>query len=158
MTRSHQVLARVLDAAHQVAEALIGLARHEREGQLTRCEQPHQPRGVTPVGLHPVTRDLGDRSRCHDSYIKPALLGYACESEPRGARLIHRAHRTVQLLQEHRHDAAGLTAQPLHAQLTACRIEHRGNRLCPVNIKPDKGHTLTWSAPPIAGVSAPGQS
>jgi hypothetical protein len=29
---------------HQVAEALIGFARHEREAKLAGGEEPHQPR------------------------------------------------------------------------------------------------------------------
>jgi len=42
VTRAHQILAGVLHAAHQVTEALVGFARHEREGQLTRGEEPHE--------------------------------------------------------------------------------------------------------------------
>jgi len=73
---------------------------------------------------------------------QPTLLRDARESEPRRARLIHRGHRTIQLLEEHRHHARRLAAQPLHRQLTGQRVEHSSDRLRLVNIKPHKGHTL----------------
>jgi hypothetical protein len=38
MTRSHQIFARILDAAHQVTKALIRFARHEREAKFTSSE------------------------------------------------------------------------------------------------------------------------
>jgi len=142
MAGAHQVLARVLDAAHQVTETLIGFARHEREAKLARSEQPHQAPGVTPVALHPVTRCSRDRPRRDHTDIQAALLGHARQSEPRRASLIHRRHRPIQLLQEHRHHAGRLSTQALHTQLAGRRIEQRGNRLRQVNIKPDKGHTL----------------
>ena len=142
MTRSHQVLARVLDTAHQITEALIDLARHERKTQFTSSEQPHQPLRVTPVSLHPIPRRPRDRPRRHDPHVQPTLLSDPHQSEPRRARLIHRGHRPLQLLQKRWHHARGLAAQPLHTQLTGRRIEHRSDRLRLVNIKPDKGHTL----------------
>jgi hypothetical protein len=113
MAGAHQVSAHIVDAAHQVAEALIGLAWHEGEAKLTGGEQTHQPLGIPPVGLHPVTWGPRDRTRCHHADIKPALLGRPREHEPRWARLIHSLNRTIELLQEHRHDALGLTAQAL---------------------------------------------
>jgi hypothetical protein len=35
-----------------------------------------------------------------------------------------------------------LTAQPLHTQLAADRVQDRRDRLRLMNIKPDKSHTL----------------
>jgi hypothetical protein len=142
VTRAHQVLARVIDAAHQITETLVHLARHERKAKLAGREQPHQPLGITPISLHPVTRRPRDRARRHDPDIQAALLGHASQREPRRARLIHSRHRAIQLLQEHRHHTRRLATQPLHMQLAGRRIEQRGNRLRLVNIKPDKGHTL----------------
>src|SRR5207245_2618503 len=80
----------------------------------------------------------GDRSRRHDSHIEAALLGNPGEHEPGGASLIHRAHRAIELLQEVWHDMIGLTAQPLHTQLTVDRIQDRRDRLGPVHIEPER--------------------
>ena len=142
MARAHQVLAGVLETAHQIAETLVSFAGHERERQLASGEQPHQPFGVAPVGLHPVTRRPRDRPRRHNTNIQAALLGHARQSEPRRAGLIHRGHRPIELLQKHRHHTGRPATQPIHAQLAGGRIEHRRDRLRLVNIKPDKGHTL----------------
>ena len=128
MTGAHQILAGVLHTPHQITELLISDARNERKGQLTRAEQPHQPPCVTPVGLHPVTRGLRDRPRRHDPHIKPTLLRCAREGEPRRARLIHRAHRTIEILQEHRHPRSGsprsgcTRSSPLTGSRTAATV------------------------------------
>jgi hypothetical protein len=114
MTCAHQILAGVLHAAHDVTEALIGLAGHERERQLARREEPDQALRVTTVGLHPIARGPRDRPGRHHGDVESALLAHPREDEARRARLIDRAQRTIELLQEHRHDALGLTAQTLH--------------------------------------------
>jgi hypothetical protein len=59
MTAAHQVLARVIDATHQITEVLLFLAGYKRERQLPRREEPHQPRRVTPIGLHPIPDAFG---------------------------------------------------------------------------------------------------
>ena len=142
MARAHQVLAGVLETAHQIAETLVSFAGHERERQLASGEQPHQPFGVAPVGLHPVTRRPRDRPRRHNTNIQAALLGHARQSEPRRAGLIHRGHRPIELLQEHWHHALGLATQTLHAQLPTHGVEHSGDRPRLVNVEPNEGHTL----------------
>jgi hypothetical protein len=43
MPCAHPIAADVLDGPHQIAEVLVLHARHEREAQLTRSEQPDQP-------------------------------------------------------------------------------------------------------------------
>ncbi len=142
MTAAHQVLARVLDATHNITEALVLLARHERERQLSRREQPDEPLRVTPISLHAITGRPRDRPRSNDPHINAAPRRRASETEPRRARLIHRAHRAPQPLKEREHHLRRRAAQPLHTKLTAQRIEHRRDRLRLVNIKPDKTHTL----------------
>jgi len=142
MAGAHQVSAHIVEAAHQVAEALIGLARNEGEAKLTGGEQSHQPLGIASVGLHPVTGSPGDRPRRHHANVKPAPVGLAHEHESRRAGLIHRRHRTVEFLQEHRHHALGLATQALHAQLACGGVKNGGDRPRLVNVEPDKGHTL----------------
>src|SRR5215216_1053208 len=93
MTRTHQVFARVIDAADQVTEALVWLARHEREAQLAGGEQPDQPLGVTPIGLYPIARRPGNRSRRDHAHVQSALGRRSREPEPRRPGLIDRAHR-----------------------------------------------------------------
>jgi hypothetical protein len=51
---AHQISAGVFDAAHQVAELLIGDGGREHKSQLAGGEQPDQPDRVTPIGLDPV--------------------------------------------------------------------------------------------------------
>ena len=70
---AHQIAAAVLDRADHVAELLVGDARHEREPQLARRQQPRQALGVTLVGLDPVTRRARDLPRGHDPHVDPAL-------------------------------------------------------------------------------------
>ena len=142
MPGAHQVSAHVVDAAHQVTEALIGLARHEGEAKLTGSEQSREALGIPPVGLHPVTWSPRDRTRCHHADVQPALLGLPCEHEPRWARLIHSLHRTIELLQESRHHALGRAAQALHTQLAGHAIKHSRDRPRLVNVQANKGHTL----------------
>ena len=142
MACAHQISAHIVDAAHQVTEALIGLAWHEGEAKLTGGEEPHQPLGVAPVGLHPVTGGPGDRPRRHHLNIQPALIGHAREHESRWARLIHRRHRTIELLQERRNHALRLATQALHAHLAGHGIKHSGDRPRLVNVQANKGHTL----------------
>ena len=74
--------------------------------------------------------------------IKPAPLGHPREHKPRWARLIHHRHRTIELLQESWHHAPRLTAQALQTQLAGHGIEHSGDRPRPVNVEPNKRHTL----------------
>jgi len=81
---AHQIAAHVLDAAHQVAEALIGDRRHERKPQLPGGQQPHHPERVTAVGLDPVARALGDRPRRRHAHVDPALAAGPREADPVG--------------------------------------------------------------------------
>jgi hypothetical protein len=142
MPGAHQISAHIVDTAHHVTEALIRFARHEREPKLTGGEEPHQPLGVAPVGLHPVARCSRDGPRRHNTNIQPALLGYPREHKPRWARLVHRGHRTIELLQERRHYSLRLATQALDAQLAGAGLQNSGDRLGLVNVEPDKGHTL----------------
>jgi hypothetical protein len=84
VARAHQVLARVIDATHQITEALVRLAGHEHERQLTGREQPHQPLGVTPIGLDPITR----RARIEPGAItrrsSPLLVAARAKPNPVG--------------------------------------------------------------------------
>ena len=97
MPRAHQILACVIDAAHQITEALLFLAGHKRERQLPGREQPDQPLRVAPVGLDPVPRRARNRPRRDHPHIEPALDRDACEPEPGRPRLIDRARIHAQL-------------------------------------------------------------
>ena len=142
VTGAHQVLARVINAAHQIAEALLLLAGHERERELPRGEESHESLRVTPIGLHPIPRRPRDRSRRDHPHVKTTPHRLARERKPGRARLIHRANRPPERLEENRHDIPGRTTQPLHPQLAAEKIKHGRDRLRPMHIKPDKAHTL----------------
>jgi len=139
---AHQVPARVVDATHEIAEALVRLAGHERERQLAGREQSHQPLGVTAVGLDPIPRRLGDRPRRDDPQVKTTIRRRACEPEPRRPGLIDSAHRSPELLQEPGHDDPRRAPQALHRKLTAQRIEHCRDRLRLMHIQAHQSHTL----------------
>jgi hypothetical protein len=71
------------NATHQIPETLILQARHERERELPRREQPHKPLRVTPVSLDPIPRRARDRPRRDDTHIKPRRARRPGEPEPR---------------------------------------------------------------------------
>ena len=77
MARAHQIAARILDRAHQIAEGLILDAGHEREAKLPRGQQPCQADRVTAVGLHAITRPFG---------IDPGAATRTSIPRPRAAR------------------------------------------------------------------------
>ena len=56
MARAHQIAAQILAGAHQVAQRLLLDARDRDAMQLAGDQQPHQPLGVAPIGLHPIRR------------------------------------------------------------------------------------------------------
>jgi hypothetical protein len=142
MTGAHQVLAGILDTAHQIPEPLIRLARHERERQLAGGKQPRQPRRVSPISLHPVTRSPRDRTRRDDPHIDAALRSCPRQSESRRARLIHSPHRPPQLLKKPEHHRRRRAPQPLHLELPGQRIKDRRDRLRLMHIQTHKSHTL----------------
>ena len=140
--RAHQVLAHVVEAAHEVAKLLVRLTRHERKRQLAGREQPHEALGVTAVGLDPIPRCAGNRSRCCDPQVETALARRSRQPEARRAGLIDRAHRSFEALEELKHHRARRATQPLDQQLAADRIEDRRDRLGLMDVEPYEGHTL----------------
>ena len=86
VTRAHQILARVIDATHQITKPLVRFAGHERERQLPGREQPDNPLRVTTIGLHPIARRPGDRPRRDHPQIKTHSRRRSREPEPRQPR------------------------------------------------------------------------
>ena len=141
MAGTHQIPAGILDAAHQVAEALIRDARHEREGQLAGGKQANQPRRVSAVGLHPVARSPGNGPRCRNANIDPMLPCQPRQTKPGRARLIDRTYLRAETLEERQH-LLGRNPQLAHAHLARVGNEHRSMRLARVHVETDESPSL----------------
>lgn len=57
---AHEVNARVVTGAHQIAGVLIGDAGHAHRDEFPQAQQLGQPRGIAKVGLDPLIRSTSD--------------------------------------------------------------------------------------------------
>jgi hypothetical protein len=100
VARTHLVLARILDRAHEVAEALLLERRQVREAQLAGGQQAAKALGITAVGLDAVgwpPRDLPGRDH---TQVDPALGGGTGEAEAGRPRLIDGVDARAELGEE----------------------------------------------------------
>ena len=157
MPRAHQIAAQILPRADQVTQRFRLDARHRDAMQLPRRQQPHQPLGVTPIGLDPITRRPRNQPRRADQTIDTDRLQPAREHEPGRPGLIGRAHRTRQPRRERRHLLAA-SRQPPHPQLARIAIQHRGHHTAHVHIKGRPGLSLRHVGTPMIAVGAQANS
>jgi hypothetical protein len=74
VTGAHQIAAQILAGADQIAQAL-GLHRGHRDPtKLTGHQQPHQPLGVTLIGLDAIRRSARNQARRTHQTIHPRRL------------------------------------------------------------------------------------
>ena len=85
---THQIAARVLASADQVAKRLLGRRRDPHQRQLAGTPKPQQPLGVATIGLDAIAGSARHRPRRADHHIDAKLRACARQPEPRRPRLI----------------------------------------------------------------------
>jgi hypothetical protein len=73
MAITHQIAARVLTSADEVAKPLLGRRRDPHQRQLARTPQPQQPLHVAAVGLDPMTGRARHRPGRADHHLDSTL-------------------------------------------------------------------------------------
>jgi hypothetical protein len=91
------------------------------------------------------------------STLSPSSPSWVSANKPRRARLIHRPRRTTQLLKKRDRYQRRRPTQPLDVQLPRSADQGPPRPSAPdAHRNPPEPYPATWSAPPIAGVSATG--
>jgi hypothetical protein len=137
VARAHQVTPHVLDHANQVAEALIGDARREREGQFAGGQERagRIASRLSALRGHPVPRVSTPGS---DADVQAPPGARPGQPEAGRAGLIDGEHVRAELGEKLRHPAWRHPQSP-HSDLAGVGIEHRGVCLASVHIQADGG-------------------
>ena len=131
----HQISARRLTRPREIAELLLSDRRHAHEPKLPRGQQPHQPLGIAPISLDPITTPRHRPRRAHP-HLNPATLRTRTRKPiPNRTRLIRRQHRPRQPLQK-RDRLTRTPRQPPTRQLTTPKIQRRRQRPARMHIQP----------------------
>ncbi len=93
MAGAHQVGARILAGAHQIAGTLIGSGGHRHRDKLPRPQHACQALGVTPIVLYPLAARARDPTRGGHQARDARALERARKAIARGPGLVGRAHR-----------------------------------------------------------------
>jgi len=120
---THQVPARVLAGADEIAEVLLGRRRDPHEAQLAGGQESGQALGVATIGLHPVHRARGGSGPGDDPDVEPALGGVPDEPEARRPGLIGGEHLAAQPFQDRPGTASGGPSTRARDTIAADRFE-----------------------------------
>ena len=130
MAGTHEIAARILASADEVARRFLDGIGHAYGDELAQTQQPRQALAIPAVGLDAVarsTRDLRGRRTVH---AIPACAQARASPYRVRSRLVGHPHRPWQRL-ELRHRLLARRPHALRAQLAASGIEHaREHRAC----------------------------